>query len=130
MSNDDYQHRRTFCQTMKEEIIKFPEIPGIKWVSKTVYSIVEVPIELHRRDHVDLGIATEESNTMTSVMYLDLDKLTIVREYFPKGDSETPSENECIIEVNGVEAGTVVSVSLKSMMKAWLFFKKYDSRNI
>jgi hypothetical protein len=127
MSNDDYQHQdnENFCDKYKQRIRKplpfdYPDLPGIKWVSKYIPDIIEVPVDLYNKSDISLGL--EEVPKIEAVMYIDLSKLAGVRGFFPSNDDQA-SETECTIEVAGLET-SVVNVPISSMMKAWLFYKK------
>jgi hypothetical protein len=103
---------------------EFPELDGIHWVSNDNPDIVMVKTRAIETNLIDIGIDTE--NEFEIDFYLDLSKISAVREYFVNVNQA--SDKECVVDFGG-DSTYVIDVNIIELLRAWEFCKKWNNAN-
>jgi len=109
-------------------MIDFPDINGLQWVSDKYPDLVIIKITLENRLQAELDIPGFKPDETIVNNYLDLSGLAGIRPWYEKG-SDLPSKNECIADFVGVTQ-MVLNISVKELLKAWIFYKNFKYEKI
>lgn len=100
-----------------------PKIKGIKWMDEEIPDLIAVPISLVNRELQEADIPGLKLEEIPDNTIIDLSKLAALNHWYPKG-SDDPSENHCLIDVEGVEK-FLVDLPREKMLQAWIYYKRH-----